>query len=65
MGKCDRIEYKAEHCPDKPAEGIRHCHRYKMIHSGSSRRKGPRPGHTHEHKKIVGISNISLSRSIY
>ncbi|KAF2807829.1 uncharacterized protein BDZ99DRAFT_66598 [Mytilinidion resinicola] len=44
---CDEIKYTADPCDEKPASGIRHCHRYKMIHSGSTRRKGPRSGHNH------------------
>jgi hypothetical protein len=36
IGTCDLIKYTT---------GIRHCHRYKLIVSGSTRKQGPRPGH--------------------
>ncbi|KAF1967051.1 hypothetical protein BU23DRAFT_502671 [Bimuria novae-zelandiae CBS 107.79] len=47
IGVCDEVKYTADPCDEKPASGIRNCHRYQMIHSGSTRRKGPRPGHNH------------------
>ena len=56
MGKCDKTEYIADNCGDKPAEGIRHCYRYRIIYAASSRKKGPRPGHDH---------GLSMKRSMY
>jgi hypothetical protein len=49
IGQCDRIQYSADPCEDKPAIGTRHCHRYQMIHAASSKKKGPRPGHENGH----------------
>lgn len=47
IGDCDKLEYKAEPCDSKPSSGIRNCPNYQMIHAASSRKKGPRPGHSH------------------
>ncbi|KAG5302375.1 hypothetical protein I7I48_02710 [Histoplasma ohiense] len=56
IGECDKIEYTADPCPDKPTSGIRNCHKYKMVHAASTRRKGPRPGHDHGNQKPSSIS---------
>ena len=47
LGDCDKLDYQAEPCEDKPSSGIRNCPNYQMIHAASSRKKGPRPGHDH------------------
>ena len=44
---CYKIEYTADPCNDKPATGIRNCRNYKLNVAGSSRKKGPKPGHNH------------------
>jgi hypothetical protein len=55
VGACDEIKYTADPCDENPAAGIRHCHRYKMVHAGSTKKKGPRPGHNHSDQ--TGSSN--------
>jgi hypothetical protein len=47
MSTCTSLQYTAAPCPEKPAAGIRHCHRHTLTTAGSSRKRGPRPGHCH------------------